>query len=139
MKLTMTVSNTGRKHFFIDGEEVTEQAYYAASPDRFDELLAAAQAPGGHLPSCWPMKSDALAVHPKQIRAAMARNARYGVNVEYARDGRPILQDRGQRRELMKLEGVHDNEGGYGDDHGPSPQPLIPSSAGDSLIIDPAG
>ena len=70
------------------------------------------------------MSSDAMAVHPSQIEAIMARNKKHGVQgVSYdPADGRAILADRGARRDLMRLEGVHDNEGGYGDDHAASPQ-----------------
>lgn len=74
-----------------------------------DECLAA------HTSKCWPMLSEAMAVHPDQIEEARARNRRHGVNVDYTKDGRAILNDRGQRRDLMKLEGFHDKHGGYGD------------------------
>lgn len=69
--------------------------------------------------TCWPMLSDAMAVHPDQIPAAMKRNKAHGLgNIEYEPStGRPILKDRGMRRDLMKLECVHDKHGGYGDDH----------------------
>lgn len=63
-----------------------------------------------------PIESDALAVHPKQIKTVMERNARHGLHINYdPTDGRPLLQDRDQRRRLMKIEGCHDNNGGYGD------------------------
>lgn len=90
--------------------------------------LASRQPPRGHTSGCWPMKSDAMAVHPDDIPAALERNKRHGVaGVTYdPKDGRAILADRGARRDLMKLEGVHDKNGGYGDDHaGSSPLPPI--------------
>ncbi len=74
---------------------------------------------GGNTPSCWPMRSEALAVHPEQIPDALERNKRHGVTgVSYdAQTGEAILADRRARCDLMKLEGCHDNNGGYGDDH----------------------
>jgi len=79
---------------------------------------------GGNTPSAYPLKSDAMAVHPSQIPEAMARNKKHGLHVEYDPvDGRPILPDRAARRQLMAIEGVHDNQGGYGDDHTPNVAP----------------
>lgn len=79
------------------------------------DLFASAATPSGHLPSCWPMKSDALAVHPSQIKQANERNRRNGVNVTYAKNGQAIIPDRKERKKLLKLEGFRDNNGGYGD------------------------
>lgn len=95
--------------------------------------MFAAQAPpglAGNQPACWPMTSDALAVHPEQIPAVRARNRRHGVRgVEYNAKGQAILADRAARRDLMALEGYHDNQGGYGDDHaGESPLPPLPDN-----------
>jgi hypothetical protein len=91
--------------------QVSREVFDAAFPSRpLDEP------PGGHSPGAWPMLSDALAVHPSQIAEVMERNHRHGLYIEYnAEDGRPILMDRGQRRDLLKVEHLKDNEGGYGD------------------------
>ena len=94
------------------------------------EMLILQSPPGlaGNHPAGWPLYSDALACHPSQIPAIMERNKQHGVKgVSYdPQDGRAILADRGARRDLMRLEGVHDHEGGYGDDHaGSSPLPPI--------------
>jgi hypothetical protein len=71
-----------------------------------------------------------MAVHPEQINEVMERNKRHGIaGVSYAPDGTAILADRGARRDLMALEGYHDRNGGYGDDHsGESPLPPIEDS-----------
>ena len=66
-------------------------------------------------PKCWPMVSDALGVHVNQIEKANARNKRMGVNVVYNRKGQAVIPDRGERKRLLKIEGFHDNNGGYGD------------------------
>lgn len=65
--------------------------------------------------TCWPMVSEALAVHPSQVATANARNKRHGVNVVYDKNGAAHIPDRGERKRLLKLEGFHDNNGGYGD------------------------
>jgi hypothetical protein len=101
---------------FLEGKEVTREEFDAAFPAKLDDLLEEGQAPDGHRPSAWPMISDALAVHPKQIEQAMERNKRMGVaGVEYLQDGRAVLKDRGMRRDLNRVEGFHDNNGGYMD------------------------
>jgi hypothetical protein len=102
--------------------------YYIGEPGRekqvskteFDEIFKPVEDLGGDGSGliAWhkPIESDALAVHPKQIQEAMARNARHGLYIDYnPADGRPILRDRDQRRRLMKIEKCHDNSGGYGD------------------------
>jgi hypothetical protein len=99
------------QRYYLDGVQVSKEEFEQAFPPQPQG------APGGHGSACWPMLSDALAVHPGQIQEAMERNKRHGLHVEYTEDGRPKLMDRGQRRDLMRAEGFHDNNGGYGDDH----------------------
>lgn len=53
-----------------------------------------------------PIRSEALAVHTKQIPAVLARNAKHGIHIRYDRVGRPVFTDKGQRKALMKLEKV---------------------------------
>jgi hypothetical protein len=64
---------------------------------------------------CWPMVSKALAVHPKQVAQANARNKRHGVNVVYDPTGHAHIPHRAERKRLCKLDGFHDNNGGYSD------------------------
>lgn len=64
---------------------------------------------------CWPMTSLALSVHRKQVGEARARAKRHGINVEYNERGHCIIPDRQERSKLLRLEGLHDNLGGYGD------------------------
>jgi hypothetical protein len=68
----------------------------------------AGEVPGaGH---CWPMKCEALAVHPRQVERMNARNKRHGINVQYEpRHGLAIIPDEGEYRKLRKLHGVHHN------------------------------
>ncbi len=101
---------TGERVYSVEGREVSQEEFEQAFPAK--EIGA----PGGHCTS-WNngIESDALAVHPKQIAEVMARNKRHGLLIEYLPDGRPVLKDRGQRRDLLRLERAHDNNGGYGD------------------------
>lgn len=118
-RLKITYRRNGEAEYTIDGVPVTKEESDREFPPR--EIGVPMM---GHSPACWPMKSDAMAVHPKQIQEALARNAKHGITgVTYdPADGRAILADRGARRQLMALEGVHDKHGGYGDDHsGTSP------------------
>ena len=66
-------------------------------------------------PKCWPMVSEALACHPNQVKKMNARARKHNLGVHYSRDGRCHIPDRGERKRLMRLEKMHDNEGGYGD------------------------
>ncbi len=95
--------------------QVQAEEFKALFPDR-----PVADSNGSTFGGTWrrPIQSDALAVHPRQIPEVMERNRRHGLHIEYnPEDGRPILADRGQRRDLMRIEGCHDNDGCYGDDH----------------------
>ncbi len=110
MKDRIVLSKDGT-HYFLAGEEVTEAAYRAVYP-----LPEAGQAPPASVScSAWPLISDALAVHPKQVAEANARNRKAGVHVTYQADGRAVLPDRNERRKLLRLEGCHDKQGGYSD------------------------
>ncbi len=52
---------------------------------------------------------------PMTILELRERNAKHGLDVEYRPDGKPVLRDRAQRRKLLRIEGKHDNQGGYSD------------------------
>ena len=100
--------NRSGTHYYLDGREVTEAEYRERYPA---PELGQGGIPGGLHSKGWPIYSDALAVHPKQIEAAKARNKKHGLNIEYdPKDGRAILPDNGARRKLMKIEGCHDND-----------------------------
>ena len=62
-----------------------------------------------------PQKSMALGCHPSQVEALNERNRKRGVSVTYDRFGRAVIPDRNERRKLLEVEHMHDNEGGYGD------------------------
>lgn len=112
------------------------------APCRCD-MFAEQRPPGGAAPATWgtaaPLHSESLAVHPSQIKEAMERNKKHGLgHVKYDKQGRPILTDRGMKRDLMRLEGVHDKDGGYGDDHATaSPQAALSEDATGGPICNP--
>lgn len=96
-------------HYFLNGEEVTEAEYRKAIPEQEGVPLFATA-----VNDAKPWMSDSMAIHPSQIEQAKARNKRHGLNIEYAKDGRPICTDSGQRRKLMKIEGVRQKNSYYG-------------------------
>lgn len=79
-------------------------------------MFATGATPGGHSPGAWPKKSIALGCHRSQVQEMNQRNAAAGVAARYEADGTCVVHDRGDRRDLLKLEGMHDNNGGYGDE-----------------------
>lgn len=94
----------GSESFFIDGAKVSKRRYNRALPDK--PIRA-----GADLPVGWhtPVLSDALAVHPRQIPEAMARDKLHGLNIEYLPDGRPKITSQAQKRALIKSLGLHEN------------------------------
>jgi len=68
----------------------------------------------GNSATGWPIRSEAMACHTSQIPDMMARNKKHGLSIPYDRLGRPILNDAGQRKALMKVEGVKDLNSYYG-------------------------
>lgn len=96
------------KEYLIDGQVVSEAEFEVAFPEQVGTPMF------GSSSSAWPLRSDALAVHTKQIPAVIARNAKHGLHIPYDRAGRPILADQGQRKALMKIEGVKQQNSYYG-------------------------
>lgn len=68
-----------------------------------------------------PIASDGVKIHVRRVPAAMKRDAERGVPTEYTPHdengggGRPIFRSRKHRRDYLKMLGVHDNDGGFGD------------------------
>jgi chloramphenicol 3-O-phosphotransferase len=101
---------TGATNWYIDDVEVTKEEYDKRFPAK--ELGE----PMAHAPSIWQdHTSDALAVHPDQVAEATARNRRHGISVTYDENGTAHIPDRAERKKLLRLEGMHDNGGGFGD------------------------
>lgn len=73
---------------------------------------------GGARPSCWPMKSNALAVHPDQRKEYSKFAVKHGVPTYFDERGKPEFSDRNHRKKYCELVGAVDYEGGYGDSTG---------------------
>jgi hypothetical protein len=103
------VGHGDKARYYIDGKEVTKAEFDVAFPPK-------PIGDGAGL-IAWkrPLRSRALAVHPKQVQQANARSERMGLGVHYEPDGTAVLPTRNIRKNLMKAEAMHDNEGGYGD------------------------
>ncbi len=63
----------------------------------------------------WPMKCDAMGVHPSQINDERKRAEGLGTRIDFAPDGRAIFESRSHRKEYCRAMGYHDRNGGYGD------------------------
>lgn len=104
--------------YFVDGVAVEREVYDRLMAQE-RSLLPQVAAPDDDLPGSrpWsqPIVSDALQVHPRQLEAVRERNAKHGLDIEYRPDGKPVLRDRKQRHDLLRVERMHDNNGGYAD------------------------
>ncbi len=60
----------------------------------------------------WPIRSEAVAVHPDQIKEAVAFSKRHGVPTEYDKLGRPEFRSPGHQRRHGKAWG-HRNKADY--------------------------
>lgn len=115
------VSVNGRptcEYFRVTGKRrvrITYTEFYSSAPclrsvahRRQGGKRGVGEVPGaGH---CWPMKCEALAVHPSQVEQMNERNKKHGVNVQYEpKHGLAVIPDEAAYRRLRKLEGVHHN------------------------------
>ena len=70
---------------------------------------------GPDTPSCWPMRSQALGVHPTQRVQYMEFANKHGVPTTFDHRGRPVFESKEHRRKYAELVGASDWDGGYGD------------------------
>ena len=70
---------------------------------------------GRATPACWPLKSNALAVHPTQRVEYMEFATKHGVPTDFDERGRPSFGSREHRKRYCELVGATDFDGGYGD------------------------
>ena len=97
--------------YLIDGQAVTREAFKKAFPDREG-------VPGGMLPSCWPLVSEAMAVHPRQVKQAREKAERLGVPTHFKETGEPVFRSPEHRAMFCEAHGTFDRNGGDSD-----PQP----------------
>ena len=107
--MTGRIIGTGDKtRYVLDGVDVTKEEFDKAFPDKPIRH-------GDDFAVGWkkPVLSDALAVHPAQVKAAMERDKKAGVPTEYTEDGRPILTSQAHKRKLLRSfgpdVGMHEN------------------------------
>lgn len=90
--------------FFLDDKEVTQEEYEKRYPPP-----KKTGGPSSLIGWSKPVESDALSVHPSQVKEAMERDRAHGVPTEYTPDGRPIIRSYAHKRALMRSLGVHEN------------------------------
>lgn len=89
--------------YMIDGAEVTEAEFRAAFP------LPEPGVPMTPSTSAWPMCSEAMAVHPKQVDLARKMDRERGApSTDYDRAGRPVFHSERHKRAYIKAHGCHD-------------------------------
>jgi hypothetical protein len=97
-----------KRTFFLDGKQVTREEFDSAFPDT-------PIGDGSGLIGWKPLISDALAVHPRQIKEAREDAIKKGVPVDFTADGRPKFTSRQQRSAYLRAYGFFDKSAGYGD------------------------
>ena len=83
----------------------------------------AAQLKGTPRPSCWPMESDAMGVHPAQAKEYAEYLRGKGVPTEINADGNPVLTSRHHRKRVCAVTDTYDRNAGYGDQSRQTPLP----------------
>jgi hypothetical protein len=69
-----------------------------------------------HSSGTWPLLSDAAGVHPNQVNEAMEHASRNGVPTRFHPEtGQAIFESRGHRKAFLRMRGMYDKSGGYGD------------------------
>lgn len=117
-------SRTYPRVYLIDGKRVSKAEYDAALPDKpmiEDGRIAAMFA-------FKPIASDALAVHPRQVKEAIADSIKKGVPTEFLPDGRPVLRTRQHKKAYTHAYGFFDKAASYSDAQygGPNHMPEEP-------------
>ena len=63
----------------------------------------------------WPQVSWAAGVHPSQVEQAKQHARRNGMAIEFTPGGDAVFESRRHRSRYLKVIGMHDRDGGYGD------------------------
>lgn len=98
--------NGNPDRYYLDNRQVTEGEYRAAFPERPLESVP-------YMPRSYPtpQPSDALAVHPKQVKEATEYARSRGVPTDYLPDGRPLVRSCAHQKALAKLSGARPMRG----------------------------
>lgn len=116
------IGNEARTRYLVDNKPVTKEEFdrlfaeekatlpQIAPPEDLEEGLE------GNRPWTKAIVSDALAYHPRQVAEARDYLAKRGISPDVVRpDGKVVLPDRATRRQLLRVNRMHDNGGGYSD------------------------
>lgn len=66
-------------------------------------------------PGNWPMYSDSLGCHPRQVKQMQALLQSKGVHAEFNAQGRPKLENARHRAAVCRALGKYDRNAGYSD------------------------
>lgn len=89
-------------HYYLNNKEVSEKVYREWYPER---PVVEDSGPCSLVPFK-AMHSEALAVHPRQIKAVMERNRKHGLNTEYDKHGRPRITSKEEFVKLGAIDGL---------------------------------
>lgn len=102
------VESTGEwitvKAYYLDGVEVTKEAFDAEFPSRLEDILGTEV--NTTRPGCWPMKSRAMGCHPSQIPEA--NEAVKGTGCSYNDRGELVIPDAAAKKKVLRRKGMTD-------------------------------
>ncbi len=101
----------------IDGRKVPLNTYLSEMAKAQARHAPAPKVKKGQLKKVggWPMKSIALAVHPKQVKEAIESARKRGVPTDFTSDGRPVFTDRAHYNAYMRAYHFYNRDAGYSD------------------------
>lgn len=113
-----SVGDGDRERFFVDGRQVERDEYDRLMAEERAALPQIEEDPEleGSRPWSRPLVSTALAYHPRQVQAAREHFEKNGLSGQLIQEnGKVALPDRAIRRQVNRLNKMHDNDGGYSD------------------------
>lgn len=100
---TRFLDSEGNMRFFLNGEEVTEQEYYAVNPT------------GVKMGAFKPIHSETLSVHPRQRKKFMEDAVKRGIPTYFDKKGRPVFTSRKHMKDYCQSVGAFNRDACYGD------------------------
>lgn len=96
----------GQETYWADGVQVDKASFDSTFPDC---PIEPGDVIGGIGARNWPMVSEALALHPRQVEEGNALNAKHGIATRYdPKTGCAIIPTPADRRKLLKREQAYD-------------------------------
>jgi hypothetical protein len=90
----------GDERYFIEDRQVAKAEFDKVTRSKLKDVLGKAPATQNF---SRPLELDALGVHPEQVEAAMARDRRHGLAIEYTKDGTPLVRSEQEKRDYMRV------------------------------------